>query len=132
MRRVFADTSYFLALVSAADSQHAKAARWSRTRRTHIVLSEFVLMELGNALCRGTDREVFLELNRVIRADRYATVVPASTALLEDGRALFEARPDKEWSLIDCTSFEVMRAMRLVEALTTDRHFRQAGFTVLL
>lgn len=38
---------------------------------------------------------------------------------------------DKDYSFTDCTSFAVMRELRLREALTTDRHFRQAGFGVL-
>ena len=39
---------------------------------------------------------------------------------------------DKEWSLTDCTSFEVMRARKIAEAFTTDKHFEQAGFDILM
>jgi len=35
-------------------------------------------------------------------------------------------------SLADCTSFVVMREMEIHAALTTDQHFSQAGFEVLL
>ena len=35
---------------------------------------------------------------------------------------------DKNCSFTDCTSFVVMRELRLQEALTTDRHFMQMGF----
>ena len=41
-------------------------------------------------------------------------------------------RPDKEWSLTDCISFEVMAELGLTEALTADHHFEQAGFRALL
>jgi predicted nucleic acid-binding protein len=44
---------------------------------------------------------------------------------------LFAARPDKDWSLVDCISFVVMKQRRLKDALTTDRHFEQAGFRAL-
>jgi hypothetical protein len=64
--------------------------------------------------------------------DPGAVFVPASPALFRQGRALFAARPDKEWSLVDCISFVVMKQRRLKEALTTDRHFVQAGFRALL
>ena len=46
--------------------------------------------------------------------------------------ALFAARPDKEWSLTDSTSFTVMGEQGLTEVLTSDHHFRQAGFVTLL
>jgi predicted nucleic acid-binding protein len=36
------------------------------------------------------------------------------------------------WSLVDCASFVVMRQQGIVEALTTDHHFEQAGFVRLL
>ena len=45
---------------------------------------------------------------------------------------LFCNRPDKDWGLIDCVSFIVMREKRLSEALTADEHFEQAGFIALL
>jgi predicted nucleic acid-binding protein len=39
---------------------------------------------------------------------------------------------DKSWSITDCVSFQIMRAERISAALTSDRHFAQAGFEVLL
>ncbi len=39
---------------------------------------------------------------------------------------------DKEWSITDCASFEVMQARGISEALARDLHFEQAGFVALL
>lgn len=52
--------------------------------------------------------------------------------LIERAFALYRARPDKEWGLTDCVSFVVMNDGGLTEALTSDEHFRQAGFNALL
>ena len=49
----------------------------------------------------------------------------------EKARDLFFQYSDKDLSFTDCTSFAVMRDMRLTQALTTDRHFRQMGFQVV-
>jgi len=49
----------------------------------------------------------------------------------EKARGLFFQYSDKDFSFTDCTSFAVMREMRLTRALTTDRHFRQMGFQVV-
>jgi predicted nucleic acid-binding protein len=59
-------------------------------------------------------------------------VVHASRALLEEGISLYGARADKEWSLTDCISFVVMRDEGIIQALTGDHHFEQAGFKALL
>ncbi|HSI32566.1 MAG: type II toxin-antitoxin system VapC family toxin [Phycisphaerae bacterium] len=63
---------------------------------------------------------------------RGVTIVPADPATFDEALDLFEARPDKRWSFVDCTSFVVMARMKLADALTTDHHFEQAGFRALL
>jgi len=45
---------------------------------------------------------------------------------------LLKNRPDKEWSLVDCSSFVLMQQRGMIEAFTTDHHFEQAGFMRLL
>jgi len=39
-----------------------------------------------------------------------------------------KTRADKEWSLVDASSFVIMTTYGMTEALTTDHHFTQAGF----
>jgi hypothetical protein len=48
------------------------------------------------------------------------------------GWELYKARPDKGWSLTDCVSILIMEELRLADALTSDDHFRQAGFRAML
>ena len=49
----------------------------------------------------------------------------------ERARHIFFRYRDKDFSFTDCTSFALMRELRIREALTTDKHFRQAGFQML-
>ena len=46
--------------------------------------------------------------------------------------SFYEGRGDKDWSLTDCLSFLVMEQRQIPRALTTDRHFQQAGFEAVL
>jgi predicted nucleic acid-binding protein len=48
------------------------------------------------------------------------------------GLALYERRPDKEYSLADCISMNVMKQKQIQEILARDRHFSQEGFIRLL
>ena len=59
-------------------------------------------------------------------------IVPMTEQLYSRAFGLYQSRPDKEWGLIDCVSFVVMHDHKLIEALTTDEHFEQAGFKALL
>jgi len=49
----------------------------------------------------------------------------------ERARNLFFQYRDKDLSFTDCTSFAIMRELRLTTVITTDGHFRQVGFDVL-
>jgi predicted nucleic acid-binding protein len=44
----------------------------------------------------------------------------------------YTKRPDKGYSLTDCISMLIMRQHGINEALTSDDHFTQEGFTKLL
>ena len=45
---------------------------------------------------------------------------------------LYRERPDKLWGLTDCVSFVVMQDHRLIDAVTTDEYFVQAGYRALM
>ena len=59
-------------------------------------------------------------------------VVTVSTQLLATALQLYQTRPDKDWGLIDCISFVVMQEQNLIDAVTADIHFVQAGYRALL
>ena len=132
MKSVFADTSFYIALVNPRDVHHPDALAYMRNHRGRVTTTDYVLVEVGNWLSRTGDRPSFVALMRQLETDPELTVAPGSRDLFEQGYELYKARADKAWSLTDCISFVVMEQMGLSEALTADRHFGQAGFTVLL
>jgi predicted nucleic acid-binding protein len=56
---------------------------------------------------------------------------PVTSARADKARSLFFRYHDKDFSFTDCTSFVVMRELKLREVLTTDHHFAQIGFTLI-
>src|SRR5262245_40231303 len=130
--KCFADTFYYLALANPADEAHGRAREITRTLRRGVITTEFVLVEVGDALAGCDARPAFLRLLQAQRTRRTVEIIPASSTLLEKGVQLFAQRLDKEWSLTDCVSFVAMQEYGISDALTADRHFEQAGFTALL
>ena len=72
-----------------------------------------------------------LEGINAIKATSGVLLLHVDEATDAEAWSLLEARLDKSWSLVDATSFVVMRRFGIDEALTTDHHFEQAGFTRL-
>ncbi len=132
MSGVFADTFYFLALLTERDEAHSWAKDSSRDRRGRLVTTAWVLTEVADALADPASRASFLGLLGRLRRHPRAAIVPPTEDLFDRGLALYADRPDKDGSLTDCISFTVMREMGITEALTGDRHFEQAGFEALL
>jgi len=75
-------------------------------------------------------RKAVIKAQRILE-DPGVRVVPQSRGLLLSGMTLYEARPDKGYSLVDCISMQAMRKEGLIEVLTNDRHFEQEGFRAL-
>ncbi|MGI8982447.1 MAG: type II toxin-antitoxin system VapC family toxin [Pirellulaceae bacterium] len=132
MKAVFADTVFFVALLSADDQYHDQAVRLSGTTRHPILTTEFVLLEVANALSSALRRQGFSTLWKQLRSDPFTRIVSATSTLFTRGHELYENRPDKDWSLTDCISFVVMKAEGVTEALTADHHFEQAGLVRLM
>ena len=132
MKRRFADSFFFIALLSERDACHHRAPEVSRESGVVIVTTRWVLAEVADALCAPAWRgRAGAFIGFVLTAPGFL-VIGRSDELFARGMDLYRSRPDKEWSLTDCISFVVMADEGLAEALTGDRHFEQAGFKVLL
>ena len=133
MKTLFIDTAGWMACADAADAAHvpAMAARdgWldggGDLLTTDYVVDEtltLLRMRLGLPAAERWWEQV--EGSRVLRWESIDTTRAGKA------RALFFRFRDKSYSFTDCTSFVVMRELGLREALTTDRHFVQAGFGI--
>jgi uncharacterized protein len=132
MNPVFADTSYYIALLDPSDYGHDAAKGMSRQIQAPVVTTAWVLAELANTLTAVHRRSLFGLLYEMLRKDKKVVIVPPSEDLFEAGVAFFTQYQDKDWSLTDCISFLVMKKLGAREALTGDHHFEQAGFRALL
>jgi hypothetical protein len=127
----FADTSFWIAISSKRDQYHSQAVAWHRSSvrtASRIVTTEAVLWEWLNALSDTTTRSLAAEGYRRVHADRRIDVAAFQPDLSAAAVELYRGRADKNWSLTDCLSFVIMERHAVTDALTTDRHFEQAGF----
>ncbi len=135
MRRIFVDTAGWIALINVDDQLHEQAQTVMtrlRGQEARLVTTEFVLLEVADALSNPVLRPHTVRFIDGIRQLPLLRILSASKDLLADGWRLYRQRLDKDWGLTDCTSFVVMTRERITQAFTSDHHFEQAGFAKLL
>lgn len=135
MTRIFADACYWIALLHRNDQLHAAAkAAKKRFTNAEVVTTDEVLAEVLNFFSgQGQQmRSAAVQSVEGLRSDPRVTVVEQSRATFDGGLGRYKQYLDKEWSLADCVSFELMTRDSITDALTDDHHFEQAGFSAML
>ena len=132
MADAFVDTSFVVALVNKHDQYHTQAIELaSRFDQRPLVTTDAILLEVGNALARSFKTES-IRIIELFIASEEIQIIHLNADLFRRAFELYRSQSDKAWGLIDCISFVVMKDLKLTASLTADRHFEQAGFTVLI
>ena len=111
----FADTFALIAWLNPRDESHDRVCMYLDGFTGRLVTTEWVLMELADALCAPAARSTTTAFLNAVRSDAFFEVVAYDWAVYRSGFQLFESRPDKEWSLTDCISFSVMEQRGIVK-----------------
>lgn len=132
--QLFVDTAGWMTMADSADPMHAPARNardaWLRrggvlTTTDHVVDETLTLLRARLGLDAAARWWAQVDASSRVQWER---IGPERAAR---ARTWFFEWRDKDFSFTDCTSFVVMRELRLRAALTTDRHFLQAGFEVI-
>ena len=130
----FADTFWWIAVANPKDAWHARVLAWQSAHpNARFVTTEEILSELLTWFA-GTGPAGRAHASAVVRsilADPATQVLPQTSTEFAAALVLYEARPDKSYSLTDCRSMLALRALGMTEVLTNDQHFTQEGFTIL-
>ncbi|HKI31736.1 MAG TPA: PIN domain-containing protein [Gemmataceae bacterium] len=131
-KTTFIDMVFVVALLNQRDQYHQRAEELAgQYEGRRFLITDGVLLEIGNALARNY-KEQAVEVIEHFFSSEDVEVVRLTPALFEEAFALYKTYRDKEWGLVDCISFVVMRQAGVEEALTFDQHFVQAGFRALM
>jgi predicted nucleic acid-binding protein len=137
MTKRFVDTSGWASFFDSKEPTHRQAAQIlakAYQEQHTLVTSNYVLAELVSLLqspLRIPRAKIFAIID-IIKTTPYLTIIHIDSATDAAAWNLCKSRPDKAWSLVDCSSFILMQRQNIQFALTTDHHFEQAGFIRLL
>lgn len=137
MKGLFVDTAGWAAFLVRSEAFHDQAVfllEHARENARPVVTTSYVMPELVALLTSPLQvpRREQVRILGTLRSAAWIRILHVDPAQDEAAWRLFTRHDDKTWSLVDCSSFIVMREQSITVALTTDRHFEQAGFTRLL
>ncbi|MBF0234316.1 MAG: type II toxin-antitoxin system VapC family toxin [Desulfamplus sp.] len=135
MKTVFVDTSALIAIGNKRDAFHIKAVNvknYLHQNNIHFVTTSGILLEFGNAFSPVNLRYTYVKMIEAITYSKKWNSVYIDNQIFNSAFELYKQMQDKSWGIVDCTSFIVARNMGIDEIFTTDHHFEQAGFQILL
>lgn len=132
---VFVDTSGLYALIDKKDAHHGAArdiaVAMARAGRV-LVLTDYVIAETATLAKARSGGRAAVRVIDFVEQSASVAVERIDAGRFEATTRYFRKHIDHAYSFTDCTSFLVMRELRLVSAITSDHHFREAGFEPLL
>ena len=137
MSDLFVDTSGWANLIDVSQPFHpfsVKIYQNARSQKHKIITTSYIITELIALLSSPLriPRPKVIAFIQSLKTSPYVEVIHISKEIDTKAWELLMQRQDKEWSLVDCSSFIVMQESKITESLTSDHHFEQAGFICLL
>ncbi len=132
---LFIDSSGFYAALDARDTSHKMAATEiikSVNSGGKLIFTDYIITESLNLAIARRGHHVAGRMLDFLEQSSAWKRVSIDTRFFDQAVGYFRKHGDKDFSFTDCTSFVVMKALRLTQALSDDHHFRQAGFQPLL
>lgn len=131
-KRIFVDTSAFLALEDESDGYHEEAIRFRDQEllqsNYELITTSYILDETLTLIRSRLGIPASIDFSKKIRKSRIVRVISVSKELEDKALDLFEKYDDKTFSFTDCVSFVVMQDMGIQEAFAFDQHFEQMRF----
>ncbi len=137
MNEIYVDTSGWASLADVSEPFYEKAKEIYAAaiqNRRRLVTTNYVLAELVALMTSPMrfHRPRIIEFINGIKQSTFFDIIHIDEDFDAKSWDLLSKRADKNWSLVDCSNFVLMQENNILEALTTDHHFEQAGFIRLL
>jgi predicted nucleic acid-binding protein len=134
---LFVDTSGWVFYLDRRDPKNDASVALVRStvaRGRRLVTTNSIVAELVPLLTSHyhLPRQDVISAINVIKTHPSIEIVHIDQSLDKEAWKLLEKYSDKEWSLVDASSFVIMRRFKMTRVLTGDHHFDQIGCGFIL
>src|SRR5262249_10970666 len=131
MERLFVDTSAWFAYTNAKDPDHRAVRKILREFQGRLSTSNFIFDETISLCLYRLGHDAARRVGSVLLDSASIDLIRLTPQDEQAAWALFCRRADKRYSFTDCTSFELLRRLRVPTVLALDDDFRSEGFHTL-
>ena len=131
--RAFVHTGAWYALFNDLDIYHPRAAAFMQKligQKAWLLTSDYVIDETLTLIRARLGHEKAVEFGRWVLQSPLVRMINVDEKIWQVAWDVFVRYDDKDFSFTDCTSFALMRQLRLTDAFALDDHFEQMGFVV--
>ncbi len=101
-------------------------------KQAKLFTTNYVIIETINALSKVEFRKAVVEFIDKLEKSPSVEIIKITDETYNNAWRLYQQRMDKDWGITDCTSFEAMKMLDIKRAFTNDKHFEQAGFSLVV
>lgn len=130
--KVFVDTCAFYALADKDDKNHDPASEIIERlvhERAELYTSNFVLSETYTLVRNNLGHSKIADLIEKIKQS--VKLIRITEEMEEKATQIFLRYSDKNFSFTDCTSFAIIKELKIEKAFTFDKHFHQYGIAIV-
>ena len=132
---VFVDSFAWIAAINKSDNHHEAVLRIFEEllgKQAKLFTTNYAIIETINALSKVEFRKAVIEFIDKLEESPSVEIIKITDEMYNNAWRLYQQRMDKDWGITDCTSFGVMKMLDLKRAFTNDKHFEQAGFSLVM
>lgn len=125
---IFIDTSAIYAYVNVKDPDHQRIKKYLTGFKGKIYITNYIFDEIVTLVMARVGHDKAVYVGNILHKSPQIEKIWVTSSDEKQAWELFVSRKDKAYSFTDCSSFVVMKRMKLSKCLSLDGHFRQEGF----
>lgn len=129
---IFVDTGAWYALAVPSDVDHQQAKSFLASVDEPLITTDYIVDELLTLFTVRGEKAKGIEWRHDVLAKGGVRLERVNEKDFVEALDVYELFADKEWSFTDCTSYAVIKRLRICRAFSFDHHFHQFAIVAVV